>query len=218
MKVGTDSVILGAWVSLDGVTRILDIGTGTGLLALMVAQRNPSAQVTAVEIDPAAASQARENVNASPFKQRITIQEGDIKAITGEIPQPFDLIICNPPYFPSGLQSPSAQRTIARHSTSLGLEELIRISGELLSPSTGRLGLILPSESAEKVLEFGRKQELLLHRHLDILPTPGKAPKRVCLELGRGEVNAVHQELVIEEFGRHGYSRQYRELTSAFYL
>lgn len=218
MKVGTDSVLLGAWVALEGAGRVLDVGTGTGLLSLMVAQRSKSSQITAVEIDPDAATQAKENVSNSPYSDQIQVITGDIKdpaILSSE--SPFDLIICNPPYFSSGKGSPSRSRTTARHSGSLDLEQLILRATALLRQS-GRLALVVPSDSTSNVIGFAEESGLYLQRLMAIHPTPQKPAKRKCLEFGFQKQDIESEILVIEAHGRHAYSEAYRSLTAPFYL
>ena len=132
MKVGTDGVLLGAWVPVrDTDRRVLDIGTGTGLIALMLAQRTAGARITALDVDPACAEQARENADASPWGGRIETVCAPVQAFGAE---PFDLIVSNPPFYDNSLPSPDAARTTARHTASLPFAELLDAVGRLLAP------------------------------------------------------------------------------------
>ena len=215
MKVGTDSVILGSWTNLDNVHHILDAGTGTGLLALMVAQRAPDAYVDAVEIDPVAAAQASENVNASTFSDRIRVYEGDFLEFDKE--QVFDLIICNPPYFSDSLLPPDSRRGTARHEGNFGAESLFEHGSGMLHPE-GRISLVIPAEMESDLSVVAGKYGMFPERILEIYPTPVSIVKRICLEFGRGGQQAVREKLIIEERGRHQYSQAYQELTEPFYL
>ncbi|MBQ2339147.1 MAG: methyltransferase, partial [Prevotella sp.] len=140
MKVGTDGVLLGAWAA--GGTRILDVGTGTGLVALMMAQRFPEARVTAIDVDEGAVEQARENVAASPFSDRVEVVWSDVQSFVG---QTFDAIVCNPPYFANSLKCPDSRRTLARHSDSLSAADLAAAADRLLC-SDGVLSVVLPTD------------------------------------------------------------------------
>ena len=143
MKVGTDGVLLGAWTDLSHSRRILDIGTGTGLIALMLAQRCMDARITAIDLDSAAVEQAQENIQASPWKDRIEALQQDI--CTYHPNGTFDTIVSNPPYFIDSLKCPDGQRSTARHTDTLDADRLIGKVSELLT-SDGRFSIILPAE------------------------------------------------------------------------
>ena len=144
MKVGTDGTLLGSWASAPaGACRILDVGTGTGLIALMMAQRFPEARVTGIDIDTDAVGQASENALESPFKERIMIREGDVTRM--EDTDGFDAIVCNPPFFDRSLTCPDQQRTEARHTVSLTYRQLMESAFRLLKDD-GRLSVIIPSD------------------------------------------------------------------------
>lgn len=193
MKVGTDGTLLGAWASVPSVVvyaskraSILDIGTGTGLIALMMAQRHPQALVTAIDIDPQAVRQARENAAASPFADRINIIEGDIRKLlspplegSGEV-FPFDAIVCNPPFFDSSLESPDAQRTLARHTSSLSYRELMACAWQLLSED-GVLSVVIPSDCKARLEAEATLQGFFLTRSCAVRTTPKKPPRRFLL-------------------------------------
>ena len=145
MKVGTDAVLLGAWADITACKNILDIGTGTGIIALMLAQRC-FANIDAIDIDTDAYSQAKENVAASPFAERINVIHASCSEYTGSCArEKYDLIVSNPPYFINSLKCPDNKRSVARHTDSLSLFELIDDSCSLLSLS-GRIALVLPYE------------------------------------------------------------------------
>ncbi len=214
MKVGTDGVLLGAWASVSPATRaILDIGTGTGLIALMLAQRCPEGRIVGVEIDSESAAQARENVAVSPWSDRVAVAECAIQEFTSE--QRFDLIVSNPPYFVDSLKSPDASRNKARHTDTLSFEELMRATERLLAPE-GRFAVIVPAEAALSVVATGR---LHLVRRCDVRTKPVGVPKRVMLEFSsRFEGAALREELTIGDGTNGGYSPEYKALTHDFYL
>ena len=150
MKVGTDGTLLGAWTSLPNPTRkILDIGTGTGLIAIMAAQRHPDAQICAIDIDADCISQAEENVADCPWSERIKLYHSPLQEFSSE--EKFDMIISNPPYFVDSLLSPDAQRSTARHTATLSFDELTEGVIRLLAPE-GRFALILPPAEYERFL------------------------------------------------------------------
>ena len=154
MKVGTDGVLLGAWVALGAADRLLlDVGTGTGVIALMLAQRSPAAGVTALDIDAACAEQARANADRSPWGGRVTTCCAPVQEYRPE--EPFDLVVSNPPYYDRSLLPPDAGRTTARHTVALTHGELIAAACRLLAPE-GRLAVILPAVEAQRFREQAR--------------------------------------------------------------
>ncbi|MDD3077376.1 MAG: methyltransferase, partial [Proteiniphilum sp.] len=150
MKVGTDGVLLGAWANAGRGKMILDVGTGTGLIALMMAQRYPGAAIRAIDIDRDAVAQARENVDDSPFADRMTVEQDDFRHYASACAEKFDLIVSNPPWFNRALLPPDAQRKTARHSISLTLTELLLSAANCLSPE-GVLALILPYDQQKEL-------------------------------------------------------------------
>jgi tRNA1Val (adenine37-N6)-methyltransferase len=213
MKVGTDGVLLGAWSPIGDAQFVLDIGAGSGLVALMLAQRS-SARIVAVELDEAAAIQAKENIEASPWLERMEVAQGDILSFSSDIL--FDLIVSNPPFFDLSLQSPDQKRTRARHTEGLSYDALLRKSAELLSPR-GRICLIVPADKEQKIDELAQKNRLFPIRKTYVLPKPDAQPKRLLLELSVVERPLQTDELVIE-LARHQYSEGYISLTRDFYL
>ena len=210
MKVGTDGVLLGAWAR--GGNRILDIGSGTGLLALMMAQRFHTAQVIGVEIDHDSAEQARENVIASGFLD-VEIVEADIRCFhEGE----FDAIICNPPYFIDSLECPDRQRTLARHTSSLSYRELMT-SVSLLLSDNGEFSVIVPSNSKSVIEQEALLVGLFKVRQCAVKTTPRKPPRRYLIAFRRHPALVEQTEGVIEEQPNER-SVWYKELTKEFYL
>jgi tRNA1Val (adenine37-N6)-methyltransferase len=216
MKVGTDGVLLGGWCSVDGARRMLDIGTGTGLIALMLAQRNTEAVVDAVELDAGACADARFNFQASPFVTRLRLAEGDIATLPLE--PGYDLIVSNPPFFEEAFLSPELGRTMARHAVSLSRQVLFGRAAQLLADH-GRLAVVVPASSELAVLESVRQAGLLLQRVCFVRPLPASPIRRYLLEFGRQPAAAVeHSELVIESGERHQYSDAFKALLRDFYL
>ncbi len=218
MKVGTDGVLLGAWTNVKKVLRALDIGTGTGLIALMLAQRNSQMIIDAIEIEKSSAGQATSNVQMSKFSERIAVHEISFQEfyVAKEVPQ-FDLIVCNPPYFTSSYKALDSKRSMARHDDTLPLDDLFEGVTFILNPK-GRFGLILPVEIFSKASELARKYSMHLIRILHVKSTPEKKEKRICVEYGFNACDPEEGTLVIEQHGRHRYSEEYIALTKDFYL
>jgi len=214
MKVGTDGVLLGAWLDLNSSRRILDIGTGTGLIALMLAQRCSDARIIAVDIDSAAVEQAQENIQASPWKNRVEVLQQDI--CTYHPHGTFDTIVSNPPYFIDSLKCPDGQRSTARHTDTLDADRLIGKVSELLSPD-GSFSIILPAEQTEDLIRVADEKRLYPSRQTRVITRPGLSPKRILMEFRKISTVFQPDELVIE-LERHVYSEEYIALTKEFYL
>lgn len=214
MKVGTDGVLLGAWTDVSEANRILDIGTGTGLIALMLAQRCPDARIVAVDIDEDAVRQASENVRNSPWHQRITPVLEDVCTYTSDVL--FDTIVSNPPYFIDSLKCPDGQRSTARHTDTLDMAALLGKVNELLAPE-GRFSVVLPADQYEQLIRMAEREGLYPSRRTDVITRPGLPPKRVLVELRKMRGSIRSDELVVE-LERHVYSKEYIALTQDFYL
>ena len=213
MKVGTDGVLLGAWSKVDG-KRILDIGTGSGLVALMVAQRCVEAEVVGVEIDKDAALQAIENVERSPFNSRVTIVNQDIRNLEMEY---FDCILCNPPFFTENTLPDDAGRALARNVSSLNFNDLLEAVMRLLSYN-GYFSVILPYKSYKTFVTNAFMKGLNVIRQCEVLTLPHKVPKRVLLTFSRdGQVSCMIEKLVLQT-SNGNRTKEYEELTKEFYL
>ncbi|MFC2080428.1 tRNA1(Val) (adenine(37)-N6)-methyltransferase [Bacteroidota bacterium] len=217
MKVGTDGVILGAWTDIADAQTALDIGTGTGLLALMLAQRSSSIHIDAIEIEKEASFQASQNVSKSKYSSQITVLNRDFNIFWKGCNAKYDLIISNPPFFYDSMKPESQGRKHARHTETLSIDQILSSSKEILSPQ-GRLSIIFPAELVEGAIENAEDCCLFPIRILYIKPTPEKTPKRVCLEFSFNKKDTLLETIVIEDGGRHNYSDEYRELTKDFYL
>ena len=213
MKVGTDGVLLGAWADCNGAKHILDIGTGTGVIALMLAQRNTEAQIHAVEIDETASKRARSNFDLSPWSERLEVECCAVQEFN--YTEKFDLIISNPPYFVDSLLPPDAKRSTARHTHDLSFEELDKAVCRLLDDD-GRFALILPTTEFEKYLTI---TQLYIVRRCNVYPTTGSDVKRVMAEFAKQPTAEIALEnIIIEQERRGDYTAEYRTLTKDFYL
>ena len=216
MKVGTDGTLLGAWASLglpEG--RILDIGTGTGLIALMMAQRFTQSLVTAIDIDAEAVGQARENVASSPFAGRIEVIQADVRSYQTD--SLFDAIVSNPPYFSHSLECPDGQRTIARHTTSLTYESLMSSAFRLLSDE-GRFSVIIPDDFYRSLIAAAHLQGFFPARVCAVKTTPRKLPKRYLIELRKHPVSQTDMQEGVIESSPSVRSPWYQSLTQDFYI
>lgn len=211
MKVGTDGTLLGAWAR-GGLT-VLDIGTGTGLIALMMAQRFPEAQVVGVDIDPEAVAQARENVVLSPFASRIQLVNADIRTLHLS---PFTAIVANPPYFMESLESPDSQRTLARHTTSLTYRDLMAAAWRLLADD-GELSVVIPFDCKACLENEAALAGFFKSRECAVKTTPRKQPRRYLMAFRKHSCKLEQTEGIIET-APNERSDWYQELTKEFYL
>lgn len=216
MKVGTDGTLLGAWATLPANGRILDIGTGTGLIAIMAAQRTSEAIITAIDIDEDCVLQAQENIAASPWPDRIEVIHSALQEFDAS--EKFDVIISNPPYFIDSQLSPDTARSTARHTTTLPFNELVTGVRRLLADG-GHFSLILPPTEMERFRSAARGVMFVV-RECHVWSTPTSGVRRIMAEFQAeppAELTVV-EKIVIEEKGRHEYSEEYRTLTRDFYL
>ncbi|MFB0974728.1 MAG: methyltransferase [Tolumonas sp.] len=214
MKVGTDSIVLGSWTPVTGAKRILDIGTGTGILALMLAQRTSrDVQVDAVELNKDAVKQAEDNVNASPWREKVRVIRHDAR--TYQAP-PYDLIISNPPYFEHGQTLPDASRQLARHTGELDHAALLETAARLLTPF-GKLALVLPIGQGEEMVSLATGRGWYLQRRCLVETKRGKEPNLVLLLLSRKAVETEEEQLCLREADNR-YSPEFIALADAFYL
>ena len=221
MKIGTDGILLGAWSrecsDETGPPRILDIGTGTGLVALMLAQQFPHAMIDAIEIEDAAYEQAAENFRESAWGERLHAIHGCVRDYVSETR--YTLIASNPPWFSASLKSASAGRNAARHDDRLNRIDLLAAVNRLLA-SDGRFCTILPTPAGQELMLLAKGSGLSCLRCCEIRSTPDKAPSRLLLEFDRTAPvgTPVHESLTVETATRHDYTAAFRKLTREFYL
>ena len=212
MKVGTDGLLLGAWA--QGGKHVLDIGTGTGLIALMMAQRFPEAHVDAIDIDADAASQAEDNARRSPFADRVAVRCVSLQEYVAE--RKYDSIVCNPPFFTQSLQSPDSKRTLARHSIALPFDDLFRHARRLMSED-GVLSIVVPSDALSQIETAAVMNNLLLVRRWFVRTTRKKPARRLLLSFSQKPSPFHDEEGVIQEAVNEP-SEWYRNLTCDFLL
>jgi len=219
MKVCTDACVLGATADVAGATRVLDIGTGTGLLALMAAQRNPTAQIEAVEIDEAAAAQAAANVATSPWASRLTVRAQSLAAFAATQPAPFDHILCNPPFFRNALRSPDAARTTARHTANdtLAFEDITKFAHQFLTLA-GQLTVLLPPPEMQEFERAAAAAQLYPVSRLVVHHRAGSKPLRHITAFRHQPQAASQRALAIYADDAAVYSNDFQQLLRDFYL
>lgn len=217
MKVGTDGVLLGAWTPLiNNPYTILDIGTGTGVIALMLAQRSQAEQIDAIEIDDEAYEQATENFENSPWNDRLYCYHAGLDEFVEEVEEEFDLIVSNPPFYTENYKSDNEQRDAARFEDSLPFEELVEAADFFLSDH-GIFSLIVPFKEEDKIISLCKERDLFPLKITRVKGTPTTEIKRSLLAFCRVEQTPLVDELVIET-ARHQYTSEYIDLTKDFYL
>ena len=227
--VGTDAVLLGAWAEVQGVSRFLDIGTGTGVLALMVAQRLSARQSwtgLGVEIHPGSASLARSNFAASPWANQLDLQEGPIQQFSGpnrhSVQEPFretyDLIVSNPPFFSELTVSPDKTRSLGRHTASLLPGDLLVAVRQWLAPN-GRFCVVLPTLEGRRLCELAVLEGLYWTKIVEVRSRPGKPVERLLLQFEKSPYGMEREELCLFAGGTgNSYSAEFQEMTRDFYL
>ncbi|TFH34862.1 MAG: methyltransferase domain-containing protein [Bacteroidia bacterium] len=215
-KVGTDGVLLGAWARTFDMGDALDIGTGTGLLALMVAQRSPMS-VDAIEPDKQSADEASENVKVSRWSKRVTVLNTSLQDYAAETGKKYDLIITNPPFFIDSVLNIDKRLSGTRHNVTLGADDILVSVSKLLKES-GRLSLILPYTEGNIFIAMASAYGLYCNRLTRVKPIPSKPVRRLLLEFSRFKEVLISDYLTIERGNRHEYSPEYIALTRDFYL
>lgn len=215
MKINTDGVLLGALAKAGESKAILDIGTGTGVIALMLAQRFSDCRIDAVEIDKAAAQTAKVNFADAPFADRLSLYHVSFEQFFNDHPDKrYDLIVSNPPFYINSLESPGAGKTLAKHADQNFFERLVSASAAALAPD-GSLWLILPPDTARIVKRLADEHRLHLQEIINIRSYPESIPHREILVFGRKPIEATQAELVIYAEPKH-YTQQYQELLKNF--
>ena len=216
MKVGTDAVLLGSWVNSSNAKTILDIGTGTGIIALMLAQKS-GARIDAIDIDLNAYIQATENINNCQWKDHIEVHHISLQQFAKESDHKYDLIVSNPPYFIDSSKASEESRTNARHTDQLPFNELLDGVLKLLNP-TGKFYVILPTKESEQFREEAEKHKLFLTKLTRVVTRTDKPEKRLMMRFEFIQRAFSESSITIEKDERHSYTDEYKELTKDYYL
>jgi tRNA1Val (adenine37-N6)-methyltransferase len=214
-KVGTDAVLLGAVASAGEARRILDIGTGTGVIAIMLAQRS-NAGIVAIEPDQESFAEAKANAGSCPWKERIKVVNTDLQGFF-DSDGLFDLIVTNPPYFSDSIRNPDPRRSAARHNDSLSGEEILKGASRLLAED-GKLELIMPFAEGNIFIAEAAGFGFYCNNILKIRPLPTSEIRRLILTFSRKQLKPVEKFLTIERGARHEFTDEYKDLTKDFYL
>mgnify|MGYP003531644453 FL=1 len=218
MKVGTDGVLLGAWAPIASpIYSILDIGAGTGLIALMLAQRCNAEQIDAIEIDDNAYLQCVENFEQSPWTERLFCYHAGLDELIEDPEDEYDLIVCNPPFYSEDYKTPDESRNTARFQDSLPFVELVEAADLLLSEN-GILAVIIPFKEEENFIKIAQQFELYPQKITRVKGTLEAEIKRSLMSFSRDENSTRAIDELIIEISRHNYTQDYTELTKEFYL
>lgn len=218
MKIGTDGVLLGAWSPIpENTISVLDIGTGTGIIALMIAQRSNAEQIDAVEIDEEAYEQATENFESSPWSDRLFCFHAGLDELIEEPEDEYDLIISNPPFYTENFKTEDAQRDLARFEDAMPFEMLIEAADLLLSEN-GIFSVIIPFKEEENFLALAKEFELFPMKITRVKGTPTSEVKRSLMAFKRFITQEFEMDELVIEIERHVYAAEYISLTKDFYL
>ena len=216
MKVGTDAVLLGSWVNCPNAKTILDIGTGTGIIALMLAQKI-GGKIDAIDIDENAFAQAKENITNSKWHERIQVFHTSLQLFSEQNNRKYDLIVSNPPYFVDSSKALEESRTNARHTDQLPYSDLLNGVLKLLNP-TGRFYVILPTKESEQFCSLAAEHKLFLTKLTRVITRTDKPEKRLLMRFEFTKKEFSEDSITIEEDKRHSYTSEYKELTKDYYL
>ena len=217
MKIGTDGVLLGAWVLLENSPEsILDIGTGTGVIALQLAQRSTAETIDAVEIDDEAYEEATENFENSPWSDRLFCYHASIQEFASEIDESYDFIVSNPPFYTESVKTENPSRDRARFEEALPFQHLLVCAAHLLSEK-GIFATIIPKKELQNFLALAEQSQLFPKRICEVKGTPTAEAKRVLLEFSKYQQPSQIETLTIE-LQRHQYTEEYTDLVKEFYL
>ena len=218
MKIGTDGVLLGAWTPIDhNPFSVLDIGTGTGIIALMLSQRSNAQQIDALEIDEDAYEQATDNFENSPWNDRLFCFHAGLDEFVEEPEDEYDLIVSNPPFYSEDYKTDNDQRDLARFQDALPFEDLVEAADLLLSEN-GVFAVIIPFKEEGKFIALAQEYELFPQKITRVKGTPTTEIKRSLLAFSRNEISPFPIDELVIETARHYYTAEYIELTQDFYL
>lgn len=217
MKIGTDGVLLGAWTSINNNPfSVLDLGAGTGILSLMLAQRSNAQQIEAIEIDDKAYEQCADNFENSPWNDRLFCYHAALLEFVEEVEDSFDLIICNPPFYSEDYKTQDQARDLARFNDAMPFKHIVYAVAHLLSED-GVFSIIIPKKEETAFIDLANKVGLVANRILHVKGNPNSEIKRSLIEFSYTETSTEISELIIET-SRHNYTQDYINLTKDFYL
>jgi tRNA1Val (adenine37-N6)-methyltransferase len=218
IRVGTDAILLGAWVDVSSAGTILDVGTGCGVIALMMAQRS-EALITAIDVHQPSVLQSNANFNASPWSDRLSVRQTSFQEHSDSFPGHYDLILSNPPYFTGSLKSPVDSRNLAKHDDTLSAEDFFRSARKLFSAATnGSVAVIIPALKSNEFCSTAALHGFSLLRKMLILPHPGKPANRVTLQFSVQPVLIPEITQLLIRGVDNLFTSEYKELTRDFYL
>lgn len=215
LKVGTDAILLGAWADIKKTTKILEIGSGCGIIALMLAQRC-NADIDTIDIDSNSCNEARKNFGLSPWSKRIKVTNISFQDFYKNNKNQYDLIVSNPPYFSNSLKSNDIIKNLAKHNDSLGFKELVLGLSKLLLPE-GKACIILPINEALKFKEEAFNQHLFCNHEVEIIPGTGKPIMRLLMQFAKTKTITKKEQLIILN-ENNNYTNEFIDLTREFYL
>ncbi|MBO4568188.1 MAG: methyltransferase [Bacteroidales bacterium] len=216
MKIGTDAILLGRWVEVNGDDEVLDIGTGCGLLPLMLAQKGIKS-ADAVEIDQDSFEEAAQNFSNSAWKSRLFAINDDIKRYAESCSKKYDLVVSNPPFFFGDNIPEKEKKGLARHTNTLSYNDLLVSVKKLLKPD-GRFALVLPARESLTFLKDAENQGFFLKKEMKIVPIEGKEPNRINMQLVVNQVDSVESETFILRHPDHSFTKEYKEFLKDYYL
>ena len=216
MKIGTDAILLGRWVDVNGDDEVLDIGTGCGLLPLMLAQKGIKS-ADAVEIDQDSFEEAAQNFSNSAWKSRLFAVNDDIKHYAELCTKKYDLVVSNPPFFFGDNIPEKEKKGLARHTNTLSYNDLLISVKQLLKPD-GRFALVLPARESLTFLKDAENQGFFLKKEMKIVPIEGKEPNRINMQLVVNQVGRVESETFVLRHPDHSFTKEYKEFLKDYYL
>ncbi len=216
MKVGTDAVLLGSWTNIDNANDILDIGTGTAVIALMLAQKS-TANIDCIDIDEDACLQAKENILNSKWSSRLQIHNTSLQEYSINCSKTYDIVVSNPPFFVDSSKANEVSRTNARHTDQLSFSDLADGVISLLKP-TGAFYVILPTKEGSHFTEVAFAKNLYLTKKTKVVTRKDKPDKRQLMKFELNNAPLQENTIIIEKGGRHDYTDEYMELTKDYYL
>ena len=216
MKIGTDAILLARWLEVSTDDEVLDIGTGCGLIPLMLAQKGIKS-ADAVEIDKDSCEEAAQNFSNSAWKSQLFAINDDIKHYSEICTKKYDLVVSNPPFF-FGDNIPEKQRKgLARHTNTLNYTELLRSARQLLKPS-GRFALVLPALESKTFLKDAENQGFFLEKEMKIIPIEGKEPNRINMQLVVNQTDKMESETFVLRNADHSFTKEYKDFLKDYYL